>query len=133
MSSCLSLQGPVWPGSQMHREGHRPLAGGQDHQSEERQGPGEVSAPGQRVPWAKLRTPSLPSRPLWVLHCLRPLHAEQETWPPSLGSHTLVSSHLAPWGTGSSQISRVVFGVSGFLSGKWAGPFCCKELMWVVS
>ena len=113
----------------MHGEGHRPLAGGQDHQSEERQGPGEVSAPGQQLPRAKLRTPSLPSRPLWVLHCLRPLQAEQETWPPFLpfflGSHTLVSSHLAPWGTGSSQISRVLSGVSGFLSGKWVGPFCC--------
>ena len=88
-----------------------------------------MSAPGQQVPRAKLRTPSLPSRPLWVLHCLRPLQAEQETWPPFLpfflGSHTLVSSHLAPWGTGSSQISRVLSGVSGFLSGKWVGPFCC--------
>lgn len=47
----------------MHGQVHRPAAGSQGHQSEERQGPGEASAPGRR-PRARLRAPSLPSGPL---------------------------------------------------------------------
>lgn len=111
VSSCLSLQGAGL--ARFTDAQRRPQASRwrQDHQSEERQGPGEVSAPGQRVPRAKLRTPSLPSRPLWVLHCLRPLQAERNLYLSCLFPWLPHSSQQSPCtlGTGSSRISQGSF------------------------
>lgn len=75
--TILSRQGPVRPGAQVHGEVHRPLAGSQDHQSEECQGPGEAAALGQPVPWATLRAPMLPSWPPGPMLPQAP-HADQE-------------------------------------------------------
>lgn len=113
VSSCL--QGPLWRGPQVHGEVHGPLAGCQDHQSEERQGPGETR-PRPPAPLATSGLLHFLLGPLpWAPHCPRPLRAEQESCLPFLplfhDSHTPVSRSPHILG------SRVLLDLPGFLLG----------------